>query len=186
MRTLHNIVCFLGLALAAPVIAQVDPSHDARRAAQQISTATLALDSAKGASDRVAALTKAVQAFEAGLEAMREGLRRATIREQAIALEFEARREEVAQLIGVLQSMESSPTPLLLLHPSGPLGTARSGMILSDVTPSLQAQAEELRSRLQEVALLRSLQESAVQSLQEGLFGAQDARTGSNECCSTN
>ncbi|MEH6833397.1 MAG: peptidoglycan DD-metalloendopeptidase family protein [Falsihalocynthiibacter arcticus] len=177
MKTLRIIGCLLTLGMATPSMAEVDPSHAARRAAQQISTATLALDDAKSASDRVAALTEAVQAFEAGLEAMREGLRRATIREQAIALEFEARREEVAQLIGVLQSMESSPTPLLLLHPSGPLGTARSGMILSDVTPSLQANAEELRARLQEVALLRSLQESAVQSLQEGLFGAQDART---------
>lgn len=165
------------LALSAPAAAQVDPSHAAKRAAQQISSATIALDEAQSASNRVEALTNAVQAFEAGLEAMREGLRRATIRERSISLEFEARREEVAQLIGVLQSMESSPTPLLLLHPSGPLGTARSGMILSDVTPSIHARAEELRSRLQEVALLRSLQESAVQSLQEGLFGAQNART---------
>jgi septal ring factor EnvC (AmiA/AmiB activator) len=166
------------LALFATVLhAQVDPSHAARRAAQQISAATLALDDAEGARDRVAALTTAIQAFEEGLGAMREGLRRATIRERTIALEFEARREEVAQLIGVLQSMESSPTPLLLLHPSGPLGTARSGMLLSDVTPSLQRRVEELRSQLQEVALLRILQESAVQSLQEGLFGAQEART---------
>lgn len=169
-------VLFL-LALSSPAASEVDPSHAAKRAAQQISSATIALDEARGARNRVAALTSAVQAFEAGLEAMREGLRRATIRERSISLEFEARREEVAQLIGVLQSMESSPTPLLLLHPSGPLGTARSGMILSDVTPSIHARAEELRSRLQEVALLRSLQESAVQSLQEGLFGAQNART---------
>ncbi|WP_380054954.1 murein hydrolase activator EnvC family protein [Falsihalocynthiibacter sp. SS001] len=167
----------IALGLSAPLHAEVDPAHAARRAAQQISSATIALDEAKGASDRVAALTGAVKAFEEGLEAMREGLRRATIREQAIALEFDARREEVAQLLGVLQSMESSPSPLLLLHPAGPLGTARSGMILSEVTPSLQARAEELRKQLEEVALLRSLQENAVLSLQQGLFGAQDART---------
>ncbi|MDE0590863.1 peptidoglycan DD-metalloendopeptidase family protein [Halocynthiibacter sp. C4] len=164
------------LLSTTPALAEVDPAHAARRASQQISEATLALDKAEKASDRVAALTQTVEAFEEGLSAMREGLRRATIRERAIELEFEARREEVAQLIGVLQSMQSSPTPLLLLHPAGPLGTARTGMMLSDVTPSLQAKVEGLRAQLQEVATLRALQESAVDSLREGLFGAQQAR----------
>ena len=42
------------------------------------------LDAADGARNRVKALTETVRAFEDGLEAMREGLRRAAIREQTL------------------------------------------------------------------------------------------------------
>jgi septal ring factor EnvC (AmiA/AmiB activator) len=73
--------------------------------------------------------------------------------------------------------MEATSAPLLLLHPSGPIGTARSGMILSEVTPAIQAQAEALRGQLEEVALLHSLQQSSAQILIDGLQGVQDART---------
>ena len=157
--------------------ADTDPSHLAKRAAQQLNVAALALRDAEQASDRVAALTQTIQAYEAGLVAMREGMRRAAISEHALQLEFEAKREDVSRLLGVLQSMQATSAPLLLLHPSGPIGTARSGMILAEVTPAIQAQAEVLRGQLEEVALLHSLQQSSAQILTEGLQGAQQART---------
>lgn len=161
-----------------------DPAIQARAAAEALSRAAQSLQAADGASDRVAALTETVQAYESGLAALREGLRRAAIREQAIALEFEARREELAQLLGVLATMQRDPETLLLLHPSGPLGTARSGMILSEVTPALQARAETLRKTLEEAALLRALQESAETVLSDGLNGIQAARTALSQAMS--
>ena len=118
-----------------------------------------------------------MRAYEAGLDAMREGLRRATIREASIRGVFEADQTRLAQLLGVLQSIEASPAPITLLHPAGPVGAARSGMVLSEVVPALQAEAEALRLSLEEVALLRELQQSAVDVLEKGLTGAQDART---------
>ncbi len=48
--------------------------------------------------------------------------------------------------------MSRRPGPLLLLHPAGALGTARSAMLLADVTPALQAEADHLRAELQELA----------------------------------
>jgi len=168
----------LALTLCAGIaLAQSDPSITAKRAAAQLEAASVALQEAEGARDRVAALTRTVQAYEEGLLAMREGMRRAAIRQEAIRLKFAAKREEVAQLLGVMQVMQSAPAPLLLLHPSGPIGTARSGMILSDVAPAMQAEAEALREELEEVALLRSLQESSAEALREGLRGVQQART---------
>lgn len=163
--------------LAWPAFAQTDPVLEARRAAQQIDMAGMALQDAKGAQDRVAALTQTVRAYESGLVALREGLRRAAIRQQAIQLELDARHEEVAQLLAVLVTMEQSPETLLLLHPSGPVGTARSAMVLGEITPALQTRAEALRSQLEEIALLRNLQENAAQTLSEGLQGVQSART---------
>jgi murein hydrolase activator len=47
--------------------------------------------------------------------------------------------------------MEADPGPLLLLHPDGPLGTARSGMILADVTPACRPRRWRLKAELQEL-----------------------------------
>lgn len=157
--------------------AQESPLKAAQAAAQALEVAQVLLDTADTKRDRVAALTGTVQAYEAGLVAMRDGLRRATIRQRTIEAELQAKRAEVGQLLGVLQAIGRSPTPLLLLHPNGPLGTARGGMIAADVTPALQARVEALRARLQEVDDLRALQGSAVDTLTQGLQGAQTART---------
>ncbi|QYX56263.1 peptidase M23 [Roseovarius sp. SCSIO 43702] len=154
----------------------LDAAEAARRAAQALEAASRSLDEAEGARNRVRALTETVRAYEDGLTAMRDGLRRAAIREEALTRELTASEAEIAQLLGILQSMDSAPSPVLLLHPSGPLGTARSGLILSDVTPALNAEIEALRSRLSDLAVLRALQESAAQTLRDGLKGAQTAR----------
>lgn len=175
---LRGVAVALILALCPHLAtAQSDPASDARAAALMLEDATRALDAATGARNRVKALTQTVRAYEAGLRAMREGLRRAAIQQQRLEQELAASEGEIAQLLGVLQSMGSAPAPVLLLHPSGPLGTARSGMLLADVTPALNARATALRAKLTELAQLRALQQSAADTLVEGLTGAQTART---------
>ena len=72
--------------------------------------------------------------------------------------------------------MGRAPAPILLLHPSGPTGTARSGMMLAEVTPALQDEVTALRAQLEEVAILRDLQTDALTILEDGLQGAQTAR----------
>lgn len=148
----------------------------AMQAAARLEAAGAALEAASGRSDRVAALTETVQAYEAGLAALRDGLRRAAIRQRTLEMDLNARSDEVARLLGVLQTMGRAPAPLLLLHPSGPTGTARSGMMLADVTPALQARVEDLRVQIEEVAVLRALQNDALDILEDGLDGAQRAR----------
>jgi len=161
----------LGAGQAQSVVEQ------ATTAAADLQTAVAALDEAKDARDRVSALTQTISAYELGLAALRESLRQASIREAAIALQFEAKRDRVAQLVGVLSRIEADPGPLLLLHPDGPLGTVRSGMMLADVTPALQAEAEALRTDLEEMRDLKGLQTAAGETLGEGLRVAQEART---------
>lgn len=163
---------FSGLAAAQTE----DPALTAQRAAQMLERAALSMAEADDAHDRVDALTETIRAYEEGLAALREGIRRAAIREQSITVVFEAEQERLGRLLGVLQSMQSAPAPLLLIHPSGPVGTARSGMIVSDVTPAVAAEARELRRQLEELALLRAVQDSAVEQLSDGLTGVQEAR----------
>lgn len=170
----------LALALVLPGLAPAqgsDPATDARTAAQALGEAAEALGRATGARNRVKALTEVIRAYEDGLEAMREGLRRAALREEVLLAELRAREDETARLLGVLQTMGRAPVPILMLHPSGPVGTARAGMILSEVAPALDARALDLREKVQDIAVLRALQQSAADKLAEGLEGVQDART---------
>src|SRR6056297_11784 len=172
------VVLVLTLMLAAPSAAQeeADPSAQARAAAAALDVAAEALAAAEGARNRVKALTGVIRAYEEGLEAMRAGVRRAALREQALAVELRSREDEIAQLLGALQTMGHAPVPVLMLHPSGPVGTARAGMMLSEVAPALDARAAELRAKVHDIAVLRALQQSATSTLEDGLRGVQEAR----------
>lgn len=162
--------------LAPPALAQAPATALAEKAADDLRAAIEALKAAESGRDRVAALTATIRAYETGLAALRDALRAAAVREAEIAAGFAARREEIGQLLGVMTTMERAPAPLLLLHPSGPLGTARSGMILSAVAPALQGEAERLRAELTEMRNIRRLQEEAAGMLTKGLASVQAAR----------
>ena len=165
--------------LALPAAAQDvtgDVAKAAAKASAQLQASVQALQEAEGAKDRVAALTVTIRAYEAGLAALREALRQAELRENTLKLQFDTKRDRLSQLLGVLSSLDADQGPLLLLHPGGPLGTARSGMMLADVTPALQREAEALRGDLQELADLRGLQQAAGETLGQGLEAAQQAR----------
>ena len=163
-------------ALAIPAQAQT-VAEQAAAASAQLQEAINALDAASGSRDRVAALTATIRAYENGLATLRTALREAELREATLKLQFEAQRDQVAQLLGTLSTLEATPEPLLLLHPDGPLGMARSGMLIADVTPSLQAQSEKLKSQLTELAELQKLEMASAQTLAAGLAAAQTART---------
>ncbi|MGP6088465.1 murein hydrolase activator EnvC family protein [Antarctobacter jejuensis] len=161
---------------AAPLTAQ-DAGEQARAAAEALEAASVLLGTAEEAQDRVAALTDTVRAYEDGLAAMREGLRAAAIRETELSRKLAAQEAEVASLLGALMAVGDRAAPQTLFHPEGPLGAARSGMLVAAVTPGLAAKASALRSDLEEVSALRALQQSAADTLQEGLTDAQKART---------
>jgi septal ring factor EnvC (AmiA/AmiB activator) len=174
----------LALLLAASPAAAETAAEQATAAAAALAEAVTALDTATKARDRVAALTQTIRAYETGLAALREALRQAELRETTLTLNFNAKRDRIGQLLGVLARMEADPGPLLLLHPQGPLGTARSGMILAEITPALQAEADQLKAELTELAQLRALQLSAGETLATGLKAAQDARAALSQAIS--
>lgn len=164
------------LALGAPAVAQDNPGATAQAAADQLRAASNQLEEASSARDRVKALTSTIQAFETGLDAMREGLRLAATRETVLSRQLAARDGEVAELLGVLQTISRAPAPVLLAHPDGPAGAVRSGMLVAEMTPALTARANALRRDVEEMTLLRSLQENATDELRTALTGVQNAR----------
>ena len=161
--------------------AQDDPGALAQRAAVALSEASQQLDAAENARDRVRALTGTIQAYEAGLSAMRGGLRQAAIREDQLRRQLGARDAEIARLLAVLQTMSPDEAPTAFLHPQGPEGTARAGMLLAELTPALNQRAASLRRDLQDVETLRLLQEDAADRLRTGLAEVQTARTALNQ-----
>lgn len=167
--------------MTGPLAAQEDAGALARAAGQLLETASMQLDEAESARDRVRALTQTVQAYEAGLAAMRAGLRRAAIREAQLRGQLEARDAEIAQLLAVLQTLTPDQSPNAFLHPDGPNGTARAGMLLAELTPALNQRAERLRLDLSDVEGLRLLQEQAAQQLTLGLSEVQTARAALNQ-----
>lgn len=171
---------FLVFALASPAAAQGDAAAQARAAVGMLEDAALQLDAADGARDRVRALTGTIQAFETGLAAMRTGLRQAAIREAQLSARLEARDGEVGQLLAVLQSIGQT-NPTVLLHPDGPTGTARAGLLLAELTPALNQRADQLRRDLEDVQTLRTLQTDAEERLRASLTAVQEARAALNQ-----
>ena len=164
-----------------PLSAQEDAGALARAAGELLETASVQLNEAETARDRVCALTQTVQAYEAGLSAMRAGLRTAAIREAQLRGQLESRDAEIAQLLAVLQTLTPGQAPTAFLHPDGPNGTARAGMLLAELTPTLNQRAERLRTDLSDVEGLRALQEQAAMQMQLGLNEVQSARAALNQ-----
>ena len=174
MRRVLGLIACLWLPVSG-AHAQSEQSL-AETAVAQLQSASFLLDRAGSARDRVRALTETVAAYEAALDAIRNGLRAATIRETQLNLQLDAKRDKIERLIAVLQAIGNAPEPSMLLHPMGPTGTARAGMMLSDVTPALQEEANTLRQELNDLAQARRLREQTLAALQDGLIGVQTAR----------
>lgn len=167
IRLIAVLICFASGAFA---------QQNAQEAAAQLQAAQEQLQAADGARDRIAALTKTVQAYEAGLAAMRQEQREIALREAILTEELDLRRAEFAQLLGVLSSISNTPQPVLRAHPDGPLNTVRAGMLVADVTPGLKDEVARLNALLAEAKAARIAQENAAQTLADGLQGAQTAR----------
>lgn len=178
---MRRLVAALLMCFALPLSAQDDAGALARDAGMQLEAASVRLSEADSARDRVRALTDTVHAYEAGLAAMRAGLRRASIREAQLRGQLQARDAEIAQLVAVLQTLSPGQSPTAFLHPDGPNGTARAGMLLAELTPALNQRASQLRQDLNDVESLRVLQEQAAKQLQTGLSEVQTARSALNQ-----
>ncbi|MEM6635840.1 MAG: peptidoglycan DD-metalloendopeptidase family protein [Pseudomonadota bacterium] len=169
--------CALALATPATGWSQSTAAEAARAASAQLERATLALAGATEAEDRISAQTEAIRAFENGLSALRDAHRRTLQRTAALEQELEARSEEMSRLLSALQAVEGAGFEVRLLHPSGPLGTARASMLMGSVAQELQVQADRLRADLDELATLRALRDGAEAEISTARNSLKHARS---------
>ena len=172
-----------GAVTAAPGNTAAEGLTPAEAAAAQATAAAGALraaigrlDGALSADDQVVALGDVIRAYEQGQAALRDSLRRAALREAQVRAEFEGKRDRLSRVIGVMTAMQQSPETLMLLHPAGAAGTAQSGMVMSAITPALQAEADSLRAGLDEITTVRRIEQAAADTLAQGLGEVQEAR----------
>ncbi len=169
------------LLLPAFAVAQTAPAERARLAVEMLDEASGKLEAAQSARDRVRALTETVTAFEEGLGALRSGLRQASAREAQLSAQLIAQEREIASLLAVLQRVGGASSPVILLHPGGPTGAARAGMLVAEVTPALSAKAADVRRDLEELQALAALQTDASTRLEAALQQVQEARAALNQ-----
>ncbi len=167
----------LSVALASFAnFASAAPAEDAATAAAALRNAIASLKSAEGTDDRLAALTKTIAAIETGSSTLRRGMRDVAVQEATIDGRLQSRQSEIATLFETLLLIEKSPEPTLLLHPQGPVGTARSAMLMSGLTPGLTELVSDLKHDLDDLQLLQEIQRDAETVLQDALEAVQVAR----------
>ena len=168
------VLCFTQSStqlMAADTVAKI-----ARDAARKLEEASIKLTIARLEKDRINALTETIQAFDAGLSSFRASLRQVASAKQDLLTRMELRQENISRLIGVLYSINNEPIPAKLVHPDGPLTTARAGILLSDMFPRLQRRTQKLKSDLENLKMLETLQADSSAVLESGLRELQSAR----------
>ena len=167
----------LWLASVSMACAQDSLADQARAAAAQLQEARSTLERTTSTKNRVKALTQTIASFENGLAVMRDSLRLIASQKRSVQERLDQQEVAYSQLLGVLLSMDKSPVQALIIHPDGPLTTARSSMLVADILPALQAKVSVLRADMDELSYLSDLQVQVVEDLQTGLNNLQTART---------
>ena len=90
---------------------------------------------------------------------------------------MEKNENEIMQLLGVLATVQKAQIAGQMLHPNGPLATARSGMIISDIVPILQENVNQLRDQVMVLKQLSETQDKAKDSIQTGLWELKKAHS---------
>jgi septal ring factor EnvC (AmiA/AmiB activator) len=134
------------------------------------------LSNSTGFDSRIAALTAAIRAYEHGLTAMRAALRGAVMQERAIAESLKEERTTLVQLLGIISAVESAPAPMSMLHPDGPLASARAGALMAAMTPDMTARIAALSASLDQLRVINALRMDAETNLRIGLGELQQAR----------
>ncbi len=167
----------LWLASVSMAFAQDSLADQARAAAAQLQETRSTLERTTSTKNRVKALTQTIASFENGLAVMRDSLRLIASQKRSVQERLDQQEVAYSQLLGVLLSMDKSPVQAQIIHPDGPLTTARSSMLVADILPALQAKVSVLRADMDELSYLSDLQVQVVEDLQTGLNNLQTART---------
>ena len=166
-----GFVVLVGLASA-----EGDAGRRASEASEALGRAAESLAAAEGASDRIVALTETIRAYEAGLAAMREGLRQAALSERDVATRLAAQDAELGELLVLLQNVTRAGQARSVLHPGNAVQTVRAGILGAALVPALEERSAALERDLQDLVALRTLQEAGIDTLTVGMEQVREAR----------
>lgn len=172
-----TLVILIGFLCSNSVMAQSSKALETIFAIEALDVATADLRNAKNAKKRVKSLSQAIQSFEETLAILRISIRDLSLQKSQVKNILNQNENEVRQLLGVLATVQKTPITGQILHPDGPLATARSGMIISDIIPILQEDVNQIRDQVITLEQLSNTQFQAQASLEKGLLELQKAHS---------
>ncbi len=176
-KTIISLITICGFFWSSLVVAQSSKALETIFAIEALDLATANLKNAKNAKKRIKALSQAIQGYEETLAILRISVRDLALQQSQVQNILDQNENEIMQLLGILATVQKTPIAGQMLHPSGPLATARSGMIISDVVPILQENVDQLRDQVVILKQLSETQFKAQDSLHKGLLELQKAHS---------
>ena len=171
------LLILIGFLYSNSVKAQSSKALETIFAIEALDVATADLRNAKNAKKRVKSLSQAIQSYEETLAILRISIRDLSLQKSQLKNIFNQNESEFMQLLGVLAAVQKTPIAGQMLHPDGPLATARSGMIISDIIPILQENVNQIRDQAIALEQLSNTQFQAQVSLEAGLLELQKAHS---------
>jgi septal ring factor EnvC (AmiA/AmiB activator) len=116
-----------------------------------------------------------VQAREEDVTLSEDRLQGLVGAEAVLRAQLSARRKDLAETLAALQRLDRNPPPALAVKPDDALGAMRSAMILGALVPQLEAEAKEIRTRLDELRRVRQdiLEERETLSTASGALASE-------------
>ena len=173
-KTVILLIIICGFFCSNSAVAQSSKALETIFAIEALDLATANLKNSK---KRIKSLSQAIQSYEETLAILRISVRDLTLQKSQIQNVLDQNENEIMELLGVLATIQKAPIAGQMLHPSGPLATARSGMIISDIVPILQENVDQLRDQVIVLKQLSETQFKAQSSLQIGLLELQKAHS---------
>ena len=176
-KAIISVIVISTFFCSSLVVAQSSKALETIFAIEALDLATANLKKSKNAKNRIKSLGQAIQSYEETLAILRISVRDLTLQQAQVQNVLDQNENEIMQLLGVLATVQKTPIAGQMLHPSGPLATARSGMIISDVVPILQENVDQLRDEVVILKQLSETQSKAQNSLHTGLLELQKAHS---------
>ena len=176
-KAIISLIIICSFFCSSLVFGQSSKALETIFAIEALDLATANLKKAKSSKKRIKSLSQAIQSYEETLAILRISVRDLTLQKSQVQNVLDQNENEIMQLLGVLATVQKTPIAGQMLHPSGPLATARSGMIISEIIPILQENVDQIRNQVLVLEQLSETQFKAQASLQTGLLELQKAHS---------
>jgi len=176
-KAIMSLIIICSFFCSSLVFGQSSKALETIFAIEALDLATANLKKAKSSKKRIKSLSQAIRSYEETLAILRISVRDLTLQKSQVQNVLDQNENEIMQLLGVLATVQKTPIAGQMLHPSGPLATARSGMIISEIIPILQENVDQIKDQVMVLEQLSETQFKAQASLQTGLLELQKAHS---------
>ncbi len=112
-------------------------------------------------------IAKSIQDNEAALQRLEEQIALLERQQSAMYADLKEDRKAIAKLITALERIRRVPPEAMIARPDAPIDTARSAMLMRDILPALHRQSQDLKGKLEELAMLdQDLKQKREETLQ--------------------